>query len=47
MILKTAQDGFWLVDASTGRLVEVNDASCFMLGYTREELLARVPADQG
>ncbi|MDD5286545.1 MAG: PAS domain S-box protein [Desulfuromonadaceae bacterium] len=39
-ILMTALDGFWLVDASTGKLIEVNDASASMLGYTSEELLA-------
>ena len=41
LILKTAQDGFWLVDASTGLLIEINEASSSMLGYTREELLTR------
>jgi PAS domain S-box-containing protein len=40
-ILMTALDGFCLVDASTGNLIKVNDASASMLGYTREELLAR------
>ena len=45
LILKTAQDGFWLVDASTGHLVEVNEAASSMLGYTREELLTRGLAD--
>jgi PAS domain S-box-containing protein len=45
LILRTAQDGFWLVDAPTGRLIEVNDAACAMLGYTKEELLARGIAD--
>jgi len=39
-ILMTALDGFWLVDASTGNLIEVNDASASMLGYTSKELLA-------
>jgi len=40
LILKTAQDGFWIVDAETGRYVDVNEAACLMLGYTREEMLA-------
>jgi len=40
-ILKTAQDGLWLVDASTGQLADVNEAAASMLGYTREELLNR------
>ena len=37
-ILQTAQEGFWLVDAS-GRLVEVNEAYIRMSGYSGEELL--------
>ena len=37
-ILRTAMDGFWVVDAQ-GRLQEANDAACRMTGYTREELL--------
>jgi PAS domain S-box-containing protein len=44
-ILNTAQDGFWLVDAATGRLIDVNEASSSMLGYNREELLTRVITD--
>ncbi len=39
LILKTAQDGFWIVDAETGRFVDVNESACLMLGYTREEML--------
>ncbi len=37
-ILRSAQDGFWINDAQ-GRLLDVNDAMCRMLGYTREEML--------
>jgi PAS domain S-box-containing protein len=38
-ILRTANDAFFLADAD-GRLLDVNEAACTLLGYTREELLA-------
>ena len=38
-ILKTAIDGFWLVSGD-GRLLEVNQAACKMLGYSQSEMLA-------
>ena len=37
-VLKTALDGFWVVDLK-GKILEVNDSYCQMLGYTQEELL--------
>ena len=36
-ILQTTQDAFYLVDMQ-GKILDVNDAYCFMSGYTREEL---------
>ena len=44
LILKTSQDGFCIVDRA-GRILEVNDAFCRMLGYSRGELLALGVAD--
>jgi PAS domain S-box-containing protein len=38
-ILKSAMDGFWIVDTD-GRILEVNMAYCVMSGYTEQELLS-------
>jgi PAS domain S-box-containing protein len=43
-ILRTAMDGFWIVD-SEGRFLEVNDACCQLIGYSREELLRMAICD--
>ncbi|MBI9049439.1 MAG: PAS domain S-box protein [Anaerolineaceae bacterium] len=37
-ILQTTKDGFWLLNTQ-GKFIDVNDAYCRMLGYTKEELL--------
>jgi two-component system, chemotaxis family, CheB/CheR fusion protein len=42
-LVRTAQDGFWLLDAH-GRFLDVNLAYCNLTGYSRERLLAmRIP----
>ncbi|MCX7012680.1 MAG: PAS domain S-box protein [Candidatus Sumerlaeota bacterium] len=38
VMLNTTTDGFWLADLQ-GRLLEVNDAYCRLVGYSRDELL--------
>ena len=39
-VLRTTMDGFWIVD-SQGYFLDVNDAYCCLIGYSREELLSK------
>jgi two-component system sensor kinase FixL len=38
-VLRASLDGFWTVDATNGRILEVNERYCSMMGYSQEELL--------
>jgi PAS domain S-box-containing protein len=37
-VIQTSTDGFWVTDTA-GRILDVNESICQMLGYSREELL--------
>ena len=39
-VIRTSLDGFWIQDL-TGRILDVNEALCRMLGYSRDELLRK------
>ena len=39
-IVQATTDGFWIVSASDARILEVNEAYCKMIGYTRDEMLS-------
>jgi len=43
-MLQTALDAVWLSDA-TGHILEVNDAACRMIGYSRDEICRRTISD--
>ncbi len=43
-VLETTQDGFWIVDFS-GKVLEVNNSMCRLLGYNRDEMLAMQVSD--
>jgi PAS domain S-box-containing protein len=38
VMMRTSLDGFWLADAKAD-IIDVNDAYCKMIGYSRDELL--------
>ena len=44
-ILNQMQDGFWIVNIDDVQVIEVNDAMCRLLGYSRDELLTMTLAD--
>jgi PAS domain S-box-containing protein len=43
-VLRTSMDSFWIARGD-GQIVDVNDATCRMTGYRREELLQMTIAD--
>lgn len=44
-LVQTSLDGFLIVNAHNRRIVEINDAFCEMMGYSREELLTMSLSD--
>lgn len=38
-IIETTMDCFYIIDAQQGNILEVNDAYCSLIGYSRDELL--------
>lgn len=39
-IVQTTMDGFWIANVHDARFLDVNDAYCHMVGYSRDELLS-------
>ncbi|MEO5349645.1 MAG: response regulator [Magnetococcus sp. YQC-3] len=44
-IIHSDLKGFWLIDAKSQRIIEVNDALCAMLGFSRESFIDKSPLD--
>ena len=44
-LIDATSEGFWIVDAEHLRILEVNDAICRLLGYTKQALIGKSPFD--
>ena len=44
LLTSTSTDGFWIAD-TTGKIIEVNEAYCRMIGYSRDEILNKYISD--
>ncbi len=44
-IIHSDLKGFWIIDARSHQIIEVNDALCAMLGYSRESFIGKTPLD--
>jgi PAS domain S-box-containing protein len=44
-LFEAESDAIFLIDNTTGRILEANEAACKLYGYSRKELLARRDAD--
>ncbi len=44
-LVDTCPDGIWVIEASTGRILDVNPSGCRMTGYSRETLLTMKVSD--
>ncbi|MFW6307976.1 MAG: PAS domain S-box protein [Campylobacterales bacterium] len=41
-LLRTTTEGYWAIDIDA-KTIEVNDALCYSLGYSRDEIIGRTP----
>ncbi|RLD74266.1 MAG: hypothetical protein DRI87_01575 [Bacteroidetes bacterium] len=44
LLIATTNEGFWRIDKNR-KTIEVNDSTCQMLGYKKEEILGKTPLD--
>ena len=44
-VLKTTSEGYWLIDPTTKKTLEVNESLCNILGYAEDEIIGRTPLE--